>query len=1364
MNSKKTLSYILIFTLVLTLFNFSFLDNLKVYAAINSNLAWGTLPSGWSESSGVVTGSGNTLSVNATNNLSDYDYSANITLTGSGAQASQGGLIFRSSDTGYNSSYIVMLHKTSSFQRVELQKFSGNGTGTILGSATKTINWNTAYNLKVTANGSSIKIYVDNESTPSIDVTDTGYSSGKVGIFRAGTSVNFDSINYTAIQAPTPTPTPTVDTYIDNVDAVNTYTGTWGTHSANNYYGGSMRYSNTVNNSVTATFTGNNIHWITLKNGDLGKADVYIDDVLVDTVDLYAATAVSQADVFSRTNLSSGTHTIKVAVKGEKNSSSTNTYVVHDAFLVQAPYTAPTAAHAWNFNGNFNDSIGTYNGTQTGGAVANDSFDPIEGSSNAFVDGSDDLVNFGNVPIEGSFSIAFWVKPSMIQNNWAPIVSKFGSGNNNSFWIGQNATDGKLSFGIFKNGSLANEAQISTPHGALINQKWVHVVCTYNGQKQYIYINGALVAQSASNQNYTMTNTSGNLEIANLQSSKYRGGIDDLKIYNSSLTATDINNLYTSYAKSSRDVSLLMEQFGYRPYDKKIAVFRSTVRTPNWNPDSASFNVKKVSDSSTVKTGTVNYWGQKWGSYWWTADFSDLETTGDYYVEFSKSGLQTFKSGKFKVADKALVNDGLIDSQITNLEERYVDISALTTASGTPVTSGVVYKNAVGTINPNAYAISNDVKIYRDCGGSDMCELESVTITTNALLDSLEYQSSQLSSSEISRIKKQILLGAKYLLDIQQTSSDPAKNGRFYHMGMGWSEQEIRTIMYRDMPHAITVLSRAYQLFKDSTTVAAISNSRTEGQYATDFLASAKKAYACMVYRPYYLTSELQSPEGFESSYTNGSWRSDAIGTLKIFYNISDTNWTLGTSQMSDLRTRDIFPSIMACTALYKADTANANRDSYLTKAQQFADIVVDRQDLNYNHLTDGTYGYFYEFSNNTNVYTTEMHQYSKFSMGNYDPLRMTGVIDLIKLKPDSDKNAKYYNMLYNYGENYLLKSMELTPFGYMPLTVIGGEVDFYRVLGHGANSIYGLAAVNMLEMGNFLNDKRYQTMAGTNINYITGQNPGFSNKRAADEWSPFSWAYGIGESSFAGTAGHKPPKGSISNGFASSAQFDPNANSVANSVDGPNGIFDTTGDLYFHEDGVMHSLSFLDGVVRLEADYKLNIKATNGTSNVPATVVVKVTGKSDVTYTANSSGELTLTNLPIGKSATIEATYNGRTISKQIDVVASGVDTWNIDFMHNLSLSASTPATLQHSATGTYTLTLVNNGSASTTANINFSVGGATLSESSATATIAAGSTYTKNITVTAPASGTKPYLVFANVAYNNKNESVVAKGKITN
>jgi len=94
--------------------------------------------------------------------------------------------------------------------------------------------------------------------------------------------------------------------------------------------------SSAVNTAtVTVTFTGTSIDWITTKGSAYGKASVKIDGVSKGTFDMYQSATAWQSNV-SFTGLPSGRHTMLIQVLGQKNAAATGKTVIVDGFNVHS--------------------------------------------------------------------------------------------------------------------------------------------------------------------------------------------------------------------------------------------------------------------------------------------------------------------------------------------------------------------------------------------------------------------------------------------------------------------------------------------------------------------------------------------------------------------------------------------------------------------------------------------------------------------------------------------------------------------------------------------------------------------------------------------------------------------------------------------------------------------------------------------------------------------------------------------------------------------------------------------------------------------------------------------------------------------
>lgn len=112
------------------------------------------------------------------------------------------------------------------------------------------------------------------------------------------------------------------------------YQGYWTKLENSLASGTSYRVSSTPGHEVSLLFVGTGVRWIGALADALGIANVYLDDVLVSTVDQYSAVPFLQQELYAVENLTLGTHEIRVVVTGERNPASLADWVLVDAFDV----------------------------------------------------------------------------------------------------------------------------------------------------------------------------------------------------------------------------------------------------------------------------------------------------------------------------------------------------------------------------------------------------------------------------------------------------------------------------------------------------------------------------------------------------------------------------------------------------------------------------------------------------------------------------------------------------------------------------------------------------------------------------------------------------------------------------------------------------------------------------------------------------------------------------------------------------------------------------------------------------------------------------------------------------------------------
>lgn len=121
--------------------------------------------------------------------------------------------------------------------------------------------------------------------------------------------------------------------YIDDKHSSVTYSTGWSNWNDSRDFEGSERFTNRAGDSVQYSFTGSAIRYLSMKQPNMGKVDVYIDGTLAQAgIDAYAPSVTKQVVLFEKTDLAAGPHTIKVVCTGTKNASASNTVCALDAF------------------------------------------------------------------------------------------------------------------------------------------------------------------------------------------------------------------------------------------------------------------------------------------------------------------------------------------------------------------------------------------------------------------------------------------------------------------------------------------------------------------------------------------------------------------------------------------------------------------------------------------------------------------------------------------------------------------------------------------------------------------------------------------------------------------------------------------------------------------------------------------------------------------------------------------------------------------------------------------------------------------------------------------------------------------------
>jgi len=139
----------------------------------------------------VSSGANDTFHI-AVNTASDFILEGDLTVD-AGTTLGTAGLVFRANSTG-SAGYIINIDPNLSCVRL----FNANGGATIATSS-MTVTPGKTYHIEVNAKGSSIKVFVDGYATPAISVTDTSYSTGRMGLQAYNGTAYFQNVYGTSL-------------------------------------------------------------------------------------------------------------------------------------------------------------------------------------------------------------------------------------------------------------------------------------------------------------------------------------------------------------------------------------------------------------------------------------------------------------------------------------------------------------------------------------------------------------------------------------------------------------------------------------------------------------------------------------------------------------------------------------------------------------------------------------------------------------------------------------------------------------------------------------------------------------------------------------------------------------------------------------------------------------------------------------------------------------------------------------------------------------------------------------------------------------------------------------------------------------
>ncbi len=114
-----------------------------------------------------------------------------------------------------------------------------------------------------------------------------------------------------------------------------TFSEGWGYKEQQSAYAGDESYSNAPDSYFQMKFKGSQSKWYGALNNTCGMADIYIDGILIKTVDCYSPTRVDNQLLFDSGKLTKGQHVLKVVISNEKNENTIERYITADRIEVE---------------------------------------------------------------------------------------------------------------------------------------------------------------------------------------------------------------------------------------------------------------------------------------------------------------------------------------------------------------------------------------------------------------------------------------------------------------------------------------------------------------------------------------------------------------------------------------------------------------------------------------------------------------------------------------------------------------------------------------------------------------------------------------------------------------------------------------------------------------------------------------------------------------------------------------------------------------------------------------------------------------------------------------------------------------------
>ena len=196
----------------------------------------------------------------------------------------------------------------------------------------------------------------------------------------------------------------------------------------------------------------------------------------------------------------------------------------------------------FSVNGNNGKSCPNGTGPMGGATGKYGNAGSFNGTSNYLDVGGATTYDFGGTQ---PFSLAAWVNPT-VSSGGGDVISKYNGG-----------VSGEYILTVDYDGTVVFHREVSpwelTTGPVIMFGQWNHIVANYDGSTMRIYVNGVLAGSMLSGSENTDTVTSvkiGAEFTSGSPASYFPGYIDDVRIYNRALSASEVSQLYSDNSSS----------------------------------------------------------------------------------------------------------------------------------------------------------------------------------------------------------------------------------------------------------------------------------------------------------------------------------------------------------------------------------------------------------------------------------------------------------------------------------------------------------------------------------------------------------------------------------------------------------------------------------------------------------------------------------------------------------------------------------------------------------------------------------------------------------------------------------------------